>query len=154
MITIFSRISQENSPKNYAAKVNDVEISFLQLDEATAEVLTFYAANEQTVDESTLRTNTLNNMIDQAIIAQYAQANEITVPDEDIQRVMSARIEQYGSGQKLSAEITRLYGISLERYTTNLRDDLLREKVQSSVNLPLSEWLASQRSTADIVWNI
>ena len=65
--------------------------------------------------------------------------------ETEINAYYDTRVAGAESEQALLDELDRLYGIDKTAYLANLSDDLLRGKVQASLDMPLGEWLESQQ---------
>ena len=123
--------------------VNDgaVKIHKSELDSATEANEKFYKFNGQPYDKDALRQETTKQLINQKLIDNYAQDKNITVSENEVDALYKDRITQSQSEEALLLIIRDMYGLNKSDYRNVLRQDILQEKVQASINMPLADWL-------------
>ena len=72
---------------------------------------------------------------------ELAQDKNITVSENEVDALYKDRITQSQSEEALLLIIRDMYGLNKSDYRNVLRQDILQEKVQASINMPLADWL-------------
>lgn len=139
-----------NKNEGYVARVDGVGIPTAAFDEQITQQQAFYKQANQTTTDSELKQTTLNTLIDNQLLENYATQNAIKISQEQVNDYYNQRVSAYKSEQELLDTLNKLYGTNKEQYLQTIRYDLLRDAVQASVKQPLTEWLTTQRQTADI----
>lgn len=126
-------------PDGVAAQVGD---TYIMEDELNAQVEQEAAAygitkeafpdNYQTYYES-LQAYVLQNLIVNLITSQEATALGLSVTDDEVQEQLDNYLEYYDGDETAFEEDLAASGLTLETFTQNLEDGLLREKLQEEV---------------------
>ncbi len=130
---------------NYAAKVNDQEISRAQLENAVniernnlerrlGDRFSELASNEQYMAE--LRQRALQGLIDEALIDQYARSLHLNISDEQVRQSIFKNPAFQSDGKfdnaRYNAIITSM-GMSADQYAQALRNQLTTDQLVSAV---------------------
>ena len=130
---------------NYAAKVNDQEISRAQLENAVnaernnlerrlGDRFSELASNEQYMAE--LRQRALQGLIDEALIDQYARSLHLNISDEQVRQAIFKNPAFQSDGKfdnaRYNAIITSM-GMSADQYAQALRNQLTTDQLVSAV---------------------
>ena len=92
------------------------------------------------------------------MISQYATKHRILVSDSEVDARYLQIVASYnkrnsitggGDGEFLS-KIQEMYKETKSDYLLTVKEDILREKVQASVKMPLAKWLNAQKQSAKI----
>ncbi len=134
-----------------AATVNGAGIEQEYLDDEVASRKHFQEVNNQDSNNEDLEQDTLRLLVDKELIERYADVNNIYVQQQELDEYYLAKVASAGSEDELLSEIYRLYGIDKNRYLLNLSYDILRSKVQSSLDVPLQDWLIEVRNNSRIL---
>lgn len=112
-----------------------------QLDSALRAKEIFYKFNNQTVDQNKVREETLRELKNQQRVEDYAKSKNIKVNDEEVDGLYAERVKLSGSEDELLKKVKDLYGFDKNDYKKVLRQDILQEKVQQVLGIPLTDWL-------------
>ncbi len=121
--------------------------------------MTFYKIqNKKIPDSNIIKQNITNDLINDELISKYAAKHNITVSGSEIDNRYQLNVGVYNSHNNIPdasagaflVQIDKLYGMGKDEYIENLRMDILKEKVQESVGIPLTIWLNEIRKTASI----
>lgn len=138
--------------KKYVAKVGKEGIKREDFEKEMAKRKNFYVWAKQDVSLSSLENDVIETMIDFELVRQYAQPKSITVSDKDVNKRFNDLVQ--GSGEpeeKLLNKISQMYGMNKSDYLEVLRKDILKEKVQENLGIPLGDWLNEQKMTVKIL---
>jgi peptidyl-prolyl cis-trans isomerase SurA len=97
------------------------------------------SAASQGVDLSTgeareqIRTQALNNLIENILLTDAAAAAGITVADADVEDIYSQLVEQTGGAEELAARMADI-GLTEEKLRSNIRERVLVDKYIESVS--------------------
>lgn len=143
----------------YVAGVNQKGISREDYQKNLEATKNFFSRMNQAVSSpSALENDTLDKMIDESLITQYAEEHQLAVSDAEIANRYASVVAGFNRQNKLTDpsdrafldKIKEMYGSNKTDYLKLLKTDILKEKVQASVKMPLSDWLKNQRQTAQI----
>lgn len=115
------------------AKVNGEEITLPEFERALAR------QQQEITDAATsdaLRHNTLDQLIEQHLIAHGAASQNILVSDEEVQSELNSLVEQAGSQENWDAWLTSNL-FTVEEYPAILRANLNFKKVRDTLNADL-----------------
>ena len=141
------------------ASVNNSSISKSTYQKRVAETESFYKFGKQNMDNiSSLKGDVLSNLIDEQIVRDFAAKNKITVKTSEVEGRYKQVVAGYNKNNNITsggdsaflAKIKEMYGTKKEDYVQQLAYDILRDKVQRAVKMPLAKWLEAQKKTADI----
>jgi len=142
-----------------AASVNGENITRQAFNSSLQEAQNMHNWQKQpAANINTLQRDILNNLIDGALIKQYASSHSITVSDSEVNNRYIITVGSYNNRDNLTsssdnaflARINQMYGIGKNEYLQTIKMDLLKQKVQASVGEPLVLWLTRQKKSADI----
>lgn len=102
---------------------------------------TFYKFNNQGLDNDTIKKDTLKELVDKKKIENYARENNIKVSNDEISTLYKERIKQNKDEDELLKKVNNMYGFTKSDYQDVLRQDILKDKVQEKLGVPLAEWL-------------
>lgn len=139
---------------DYVISVNGRRISHTRYTEELQQREYFFRQANQDIDNSTLRRDVIGSLIDHELIAAYAEDNEITVKNEEIEQRYQQIVLQYNNEEELLTELSKLYGSGKPEYMQIIYHDLLREKVVEHLGSPINQWLEDQKNTAVITTNL
>lgn len=145
-----SLVAYSNRNNAYVARVNGAGITKDAYNQQLASLQFFYSQSGQKIDESMLKKNVLDTLIDNQLLQNYATEKQITINQEAINASYQQRVSAYKTEQDFLAALNKMYNTDKTQYQETIRQDLLREAVQKAVNQPLDTWLRQQRSTASI----
>jgi peptidyl-prolyl cis-trans isomerase C len=115
------------------ARVNGAEITLPEFEQALARrQLELNAA-----DPGALRTEVLDQLIEQMVIEQGATAQQITVSDEEVQTELQSNIELAGSEDAWTQWLA-INQYTAEDFTRTLRDTLITNRVRDSLTADLN----------------
>ena len=118
-----------------------IQVKKDQLDSALRAKEIFYKFNNQTVDQNQVREETLKELKNQQRVEDYAKNKNIKVNDEEVDGLYAERVKLSGSEDELLKKVKDLYGFDKNDYKKVLRQDILQEKVQQVLGIPLTDWL-------------
>lgn len=127
--------------RNCVLNEGPVKISKSELDDALDIKQAFYKYSDSEFDVEKARQETLQQLANQKRIENYANSKNIKVTKAELDDLYKSRIQQSGSEDQLLSKVKSMYGLSKNDYQNVLRQDILSEKVQASLGVPLSEWL-------------
>jgi hypothetical protein len=141
-----------------AARVNNESIVQVDLEKKLDQTKNFFKYNKQDVSKmSSLEKDVLQNLIDTALIKQYAQEHNLKVSDSEVLNRYDLVVKGYNRHNDIAkgdtaflSKIKEMYGTDKNTYLEHLKNDILKEKVQTAVKMPLKDWLEAQNKTADI----
>jgi len=158
-IILLAKNISSNPGTQSIASVNNNTISKSVYQKRLAETESFYKWGDQNVKNiSSLKGDVLDKLIDEEIIKDYAEKNKITVTANEIENRYKQVVAGYNKNNSItgggdSAFLTKIkdmYGTQKEDYLQQLAYDILRDKVQTAVKMPITKWLESQKKSADI----
>ena len=120
---------------------NGIRIKQAELDYALSVRQSFYAFSKQNVAKEILEADALKDLRDKKRVQNYAKEKNIKVSEKEVDSLYQQRVSTEKSEQDLLSKVKEMYGISKAQFKYVLRDDLLKEKVQESLGIPLAEWL-------------
>ena len=139
-----------NPSKRFAATVDGVGIKRSLYESELAASRHFYNwSGQDPATYSSLQNDVLEKLIDMQLVENYAREGGIAAGQDEVQE-RYRQIAQRNSEDQLLAQLSEMYGVDKEKYLEKLRQDILKERVQSNVGMPLTEWLAQQRSELKI----
>lgn len=143
---------QKGIPKEekYVASVEGEGITYNELNKFTLQYKNFLAWTNATPSAS-LEKDILNNLIDQKLIDQYARKNNIYVSDEELNTRYSAAVASLGTENQYLTKIKEIYGIDKTDLLEKIKNEMIREKVQKSMNVSLEDWLKQERINKKVV---
>lgn len=148
-----------NKNSKYVAQVNGIGIPKTTYDKKVEERVQFFKWSRQNMSIlPTLKKDTIDRLIDESIITQYAEKNKITVSDTEIENRYNKVVDGYNSRNKVKgggesaflSKIKEMYGTDKNDYLATLKMDILKEKVQSAVKMSLAKWLEEERKKENI----
>ena len=135
---------------NSVARVDGVyvtESAYRERSEVRSTILGSTAQQELT--EQAVARDITELLIDNALIASYAQENGIEVDEREIDERYEYMVGIIGEST-LEDKLEDIYGDDVGAYRDVLAEDILREKVQDGLDEPLVEWLESRRQQVNI----
>lgn len=146
------------SAPQFVASVNGVAIKKQDFEKKLEEKNKFFEYSKQKISEDTAGKDILEKLIDEKLIENYAKDYKITVSEAEISSRYQIVIENFNKTNNYDtqddllflAKIKEMYGIGKNDYLNSIKWDILKEKVQAEVKMPLSDWLAQQKSVSDI----
>lgn len=148
---------KRGSEVNLVATVNKEGIKKDAFETKVEEAKTYFNwAKQDPSALSSLEKDTMENLIEETLIRNFAKENKITVMEGEIsdrfQTVLEGfnRRENATGEEKFLAKIKEMYGLDKSGYMKQVEMDILKEKVQSKVGMPLASWLAKQKESSDI----
>lgn len=159
-LAIFFILNDKLQKKNLNKKLDTQILSIKKIDfnNKISEKEKFYASKNQKFDEETLEKDVLENLKKVAILSFYAEKNNILVSVQEIEKRYEAIVLAYNARNKIKEKddsqylkkIEELYGMDKASYLEVIREDILREKVQNSLKMPLNDWLVSEMKKIEI----
>jgi hypothetical protein len=138
--------------KRYVALVGKEGIKREDFEKEISKKKHFFNWAKQEIDLSSLEKDVIDTMIDFELVNQYAKEKNITVGEGEVIKRFNQLVQ--GSGEpeeKLLSKISQMYGMKKTDYLEVLKKDILKEKVQESLGMPLGNWLEEQRKKVSIV---
>lgn len=140
--------------KTEPARVNNINIDQAGLQKKLDQAKNFYEYKNQNISNmSSLEKDVMENLTDENLINQYAEKNKITVSETEVLRRYDLIIEGYNNNNNITsgdtaflAKINEMYGTDKTIYLEQVKNDILKEKVQMEVKMPIKDWLLAQRS--------
>jgi FKBP-type peptidyl-prolyl cis-trans isomerase (trigger factor) len=130
---------------------NEVVVTQTEYTQATDRLTQFLQANQQTLDSLTIESDVSRQLLDRAVINEYAENNNISVNSQELTNYYEQRVLSYENEAAFLEEINRLYDLDKQKLLQEASYSLLREKVQESIDLPLSKWLEQKRQDLTLV---
>lgn len=157
-IIVYSQLTKNSNNSSVLVMVNGQAITNTDLQQELLISNNFFKFNSQKINEAVLKKNILDKMIDDYLINQYAVKQGIKVTDAEIIQRYNTNVAVYNKNNNLKtqgdsaflAKIQQMYGLDKNEYFANLKSDILREKIQKSMSIPVVQWLSNQRKTVDI----
>lgn len=151
----------QSDTKTSIASVNGITIKRLDFEKKLEEQNNFFEYSKQKISEKTAETaekDVLEKMIDEKLIENYAKDHKITASQGEISFRYQRVVENFNKGNNYKADddslflakIKEMYGEKKEDYLEIIRMDILKEKVQGAVKIPLANWLTKQKNVSDI----
>ena len=146
-------IANSTNKSEYVGVVGDTKISKADYQKNLDQTKAFYAYSKQDLSKLTsLDKDTLQITINNSIVQNYAEKYKITVTEAEIQNRYMQVVAGFNRNNKITvaddeaflSKINQMYGIDKNTYLDQLRIDILKEKVQAAVKMPLAKWLAIQ----------
>ena len=149
LFVMFTNLSKNQSNQTAAPTVITIKNS--ELDAQVKRMETFYKfSNQDLKNYPTLQKDQLEILIENKIIENYASLHNITVSDSEVSGLYKQKIAKNGE-EALLNQLNQMYGMGKQDYLEVLRMDLLKEKVQTAVKMPLADWLKIQKENIKIV---
>lgn len=120
---------------------NGIEVKSSELNSALSVRKKFYAYSNQQYSEEVVKSEALAELISKKKIARYAEDNNISVSNIEVDVLYQERVKIFDSEEKLLEQIKIMYDYDKKAYKDLLYHDILSEKVQEKLNIPLSDWL-------------
>lgn len=150
VITILMFVNKDQVTEPSVATVNGEAIQEVEVDSELQRMKQFYSSQSQNIEEySTLEKDTIEKLIERKLLTQYAQSQNISVSDDEIEKRYQA-VLTIKSEPELLNELQNMYGIGKEEYLDVLYLDILKEKVQEKVGKSYATWIAEERAKADV----
>lgn len=156
---VFFKFKDLSDKNKDIVQVNGIRIKQAAYDKKLEESTNFFKYQKQnTSNLITLQKDTIDTLIDESLINQYATKNKISVSESEVNTRYLQAVEGYNRRNKIKGagddkfllKIKEMYGAGKSDYLQTLKMDILKEKVQSAVKMPLVRWLEAQRKSADI----
>lgn len=135
--------------KEYLATIGgDVGISQEEFFSLLVQKKQFLIYSKQPVsDQKLLEKEARDTLIQLGYIKHYAKNNNIKITDGEIIDRYKYVISNSKMSEKLFLEkIKTMYGIDKVKYLESIKNDLLAEKIQSTIKIPFSDWLNRQKN--------
>lgn len=138
--------------EHYVAIVNDEGIKRDDYNQRlNMEQQFFKHNNQESLQLQTLPQDVLNGMIDEVLINQLAKQKKITVSQSEVEK----RYQLTFAGSKKSekefiANLNNLYGLNKQTYMNTLKIDILKDKLQATLNQPLQDWVNGKKTISSI----
>lgn len=156
-VYFFASLRQVN--KTDAARVNNESITRVDFQEKLDGTKNFFEYKNQDVSKMpSLEKDVLQNLIDENLINQYGKNHNITVSDSEVLSRYDLVVKNYNQNNNITtgkdaqflAKIKELYGTDKNTYLEQTKNDILKEKVQVAIKMPLANWLTKQKNVSDI----
>lgn len=121
---------------------DDINITENEYEDLLKTRQVFYKYNNQNINEESLKSELINELVNQKKVEAYAANNNIKVTESEIDALYDERIKQNSNEEQLLQKINDMYGYSKADYKKILEKDIMIEKVQSALGVPLSDWLS------------
>jgi len=131
--------------KDCVLNEGQIQIKNDQFNSALRSKEIFFKYNNQSVDQNQVREETLKELKNQQRVENYAKNKNIKVTDSEVDKLYEDRIKLSGSEEELLKKVRDLYGFEKADYKKVLRQDILQEKVQQALGIPLTDWLSTQK---------
>lgn len=92
----------------------------------------------------------LESMIDEILIQQYAQKNNISVSDKEVGERYRSAVASVGTEEQYLAKIKAIRNFDQEIVLNKMQVEILGEKVEKAVGMPLNVWLSQLKKEAKI----
>ncbi len=133
-------LSNQNTA-NRSENSHTVSINKKELQTESSRLYNFYVYSKQTnINKVQIEKDSLNRLIEDKIVEIYAGRNHITVSEEEVAQRYK-QILQTKTESALLSQLNQMYGMNKNDYLQVLKTDILREKVQKAVGIPLSKWI-------------
>lgn len=132
---------KNTSCKNCVVNENGIKITSSELSNAIKSRETFYKFNNQEISADTLKNDVLKQLKNEKRVQKYAKENNIKATEQEINSLYNERVKQNGNEDALLKKVNDLYGFTKKQYLEVLEKDVLREKVQEKLDIPISDWL-------------
>ena len=121
-----------------AAVVGTQVVPYYQLQENIDITKHFYAKSGQPItDTSAIRGPILDELIEDAIIAQEAPKYHIKVTNQEINDQLAKLETENGGEEKVKSLLSDLYGIDINQFKKLIKSQLLKEKAKSEIPLKI-----------------
>lgn len=130
-----------NSCRDCILNENGIKITNSELNSAVKSRETFYRFNKQEINSESIKNDALKQLKDEKKIEKYASENSIKATEQEIDALYKERVKQNGDEDALLKKVNDLYGFTKKQYLEVLKKDVLREKVQEKIGMPLADWL-------------
>lgn len=141
MITGLYLFTDELRCRDCVYSDGDIRVRSKDLNNEVTSRQKFYQYKNQTVNEEIFKNDALELLkIEQKIYA-YANDKNINVSSSEVDALYQERIKQNQGEDNLLKLVRDMYGFNKDDYLNVLEKDILREKVQKDLGVPLSEWL-------------
>jgi hypothetical protein len=89
-------------------------------------------------------------LVDETIITNYAKTHNIVVSDTELQAAYQKAVASVGSEKAYVDKMKAIRGFDKAMILDKLTIDLLKEKIQSKVDMPIAAWLAQKEAGVTI----
>jgi len=141
------------------AQVNGVGIQKQAYEKKVQESETFFKWQKQdTAGLTTLQKDAVDALVDESLINQYATQHKISVSESEVNERYLQTVAGYNRRSNIAgtedtdflAKIKEMYGIEKSDYLLTLKEDIVKERVQVDVGIPLAQWILEQKKSAKI----
>lgn len=159
LIILLLKFIETSNKNDYAAKVNGIDISKTTYNKEVEKTEKFFKWAKQDIQPTSLQKDTVEKLINESLISQYAESKNITVSDEEITVRYNKVVSGFNARNKITGEkddkflskIKEMYAMNKDDYLKQVEMDILKEKVQADVKMPLVKWLKAEKQKANIV---
>lgn len=92
-----------------------------------------YKTQQEIPDDSVIKKQVFDQMIDTKLLEVTAKRNKIKVTDQDIDETYNKLAEQNGGKEEVNKVLNELYGMTEKDFKNLIKDQLLREKIQKEL---------------------
>lgn len=150
-------IHSQGPPKkdsNFFLKVNGVEIKREDYQTLFAQQQNFHKWNGENILDASIsaqiKKESLDSLIERSIMEQYAQKEGINVSDDELLDHYNKASSSFGTENLYLAKIAQIYGIDKSQLLYKMRGDILKQKIETKVGLPIESWLKNQKQKTKI----
>lgn len=153
------RVYPKFDPAKYIAGVDYQGITREDFNKRVDTTKNFFEWSNQNLKElPSLSKDVLDKMINESLVAQYAKDHKIKVDDVEVEGRYEGVIKTYNRQKKIKGEsdteflaaIKSMYGTEKSDYMAQLREEILEQKVQLAVKMPLAKWLEKAKKEGHI----
>lgn len=139
-----------------AITANGISISIGDFNKKNQYVEHYYENSNQTVDSISLRTNIINDCVEDLLVADYAAKNNVNVTEEELNNRMNQSISEAGGQDTFEEVLSTMYEIDVQFFRTLLEKQLLRDKVLAKMGSEtvLKNYIADATSKGNITINV
>jgi len=145
---------------NYVAIVNGHLIQRSSYQNKLTQTNSFYSFSKQDSSlTAPVKNDTVDGLVDEQLVEKYAKDHKITVSETEVMSYYQAIVSKFnqrnglgnGDDKKYSSRIKELYDLDKTEYMQSIREDILRQKVQGKIGIPLLDWLNQQKKKGIIL---
>lgn len=126
-------------------KLKDICISDEELNSRVSLKERFFEASNQKIDKDNLKILASEELRDEKILSNYAKQKGIKVNNEELMTLYQQRVSLLGGEDKLLKSLDKMYGLNKTDYLKQLEKDIEKDKIQKTLDKPISDWLISQK---------
>lgn len=126
-------------------KLKDICISDEELNSRVSLKERFFEASSQKIDKDNLKILASEELRDEKILSNYAKQKGIKVNNEELMTLYQQRVSLLGGEDKLLKSLDKMYGLNKTDYLKQLEKDIEKDKIQKTLDKPISDWLISQK---------